>query len=362
MIESMLTAWGGETLVIRRDRPTGAWILIAIHSTRLGPAAGGTRLKPYPDLDAALADALRLSAGMTYKFAAPGLPFGGAKAVIKVPDDLDPAARTGLLRRFGTLVRQLDGQFHTGPDVGTSPDDMDVIAETGAPYIFCRTPGAGGAGDPGPYTALGVFVGIKTACGFVFGDTSLRSRRILVQGAGDVGGALIELLMEDGAEVAFSEVDPALIDRFRNQLGLECVAPDAAYATECDVFAPCALGGVLSADTIPGLRCRVIGGSANNQLATPQDAERIAGSGILYAPDYVINVGGAMAIPGIEAMGWTPEHAEEEVEKYVRETLLQIFDIAKGEGISTDTAARRMAEEHLAAAGNRPSTDIDSTR
>lgn len=358
----MLTNWGGETLVIRRDRATDAWIVIAIHSTRLGPAAGGTRLKPYPDLDAALADALRLSAGMTYKFAAPGLPFGGAKAVIKVPDDLDPAARTGLLRRFGTLVRQLDGQFYTGPDVGTSPDDMDVIAETGAPYIFCRTLDAGGAGDPGPYTALGVFVGIRTACEFVFGDTSLRSRRILVQGAGDVGGALIELLREDGAEVVFSEVDPALIDRFRDQIGLEYVSPDAVYGTECDVFAPCALGGVLSADTIPKLRCRVIGGSANNQLATPQDAERIAETDVLYAPDYVINVGGAMAVPGIEAMGWTPEHAEEEVQEYVRETLLQIFEIAVGERIPTDTAARRMAEEHLAAAGDRPGTDIEPAR
>ena len=361
MIESMLTDWDGETLVIRRDQPTAAWILIAIHSTRLGPAAGGTRMKPYPDLDAALADALRLSAGMTYKFAAPGLPFGGAKAVIKVRDDLDPAARTGLLRRFGTLVRQLDGQFFTGPDVGTSPEDMDVIAGTGAPYIFCRTPGAGGAGDPGPYTALGVFVGIKTACEFVFGDPDLRNRRILVQGAGDVGGALIDLLIDDGADIVFSEVDRALIDRFRDQRGLEYVPPDAVYATECDVFAPCALGGVLSADTIPELQCRVIGGSANNQLATPQDAERIAETGIVYAPDYVINVGGAMAIPGIEAIGWTPEHAENEVERYVHETLLQIFEIAERERIPTDTAARRMAEEHLATVGDRPGTDTDLT-
>jgi leucine dehydrogenase len=319
-------------------------------------------MKPYPDLDAAMADALRLSAGMTYKFAAPGLPFGGAKAVIKVPDDLDPAARTGLLHRFGTLIRQLDGQFSTGPDVGTSPADMDVIAGTGAPYIFCRTPDAGGAGDPGPYTALGVFVGIKAACEFVFGDPRIRGRRILVQGAGDVGGALIELLIEDGAEIVFSELDPALIDWFRDQLGLEYVPPDAVYATECDVFAPCALGGVLSADTIPELRCRVFAGSANNQLATPQDAERLVGTGIIYAPDYVINVGGAMAIPGIEAMGWTPEHAEEEVLKYVYETLLQIFEIAKGERIPTDSAARRMAEEHLAAAGDRPSIDTDLTR
>lgn len=350
MLASQLADWGGESLIVRRDRDTGAWILVAIHSTLLGPAAGGTRMKPYPDLDAALEDALRLSAGMTYKFATPGLPFGGAKAVIMVPPDLAPVARDGLLRRFGTVVRQLDGEFSTGPDVGTSPDDMDVIATTGAPYVFSRTPDAGGAGDPGPFTALGVFTGIATSCEVVFGGTGVRDRRVLVQGAGDVGGALIGLLTNGGAEVLFSEVDDDLITRFRDR-GLEHVPPAAVFTTECDVFAPCALGGVLSEDTVAQMRCRVIGGSANNQLATPGDASRVASRGILYAPDYVINVGGAMAIPGIEALGWTPQDAADKVERYVRETLLRIFATATKEGITTDEAARRMAEGNLAAAG-----------
>jgi glutamate dehydrogenase/leucine dehydrogenase len=350
LLASQLADWGGESLIVRRDRDTGSWILVAIHSTLLGPAAGGTRMKPYPDLDAALEDALRLSAGMTYKFATPGLPFGGAKAVIMVPPDLEPVARNDLLRRFGTVVRQLDGEFFTGPDVGTSSDDMDVIAVTGAPYVFSRTPAAGGAGDPGPFTALGVFTGIAASCEVVFGGSGVRGRRVLVQGAGDVGGGLIELLTEAGAAVLFSEVDEALITKFRDR-GLEHVPPAAVFTTECDVFAPCALGGVLSEDTVPQMRCRVIGGSANNQLATPGDASGITSRGILYAPDYVINVGGAMAIPGIEALGWTPQDAADKVERYVRETLLRIFAAATNEGITTDEAARRMAEENLAAAG-----------
>jgi glutamate dehydrogenase/leucine dehydrogenase len=350
VLASQLADWGGESLIVRRDRDSGAWILVAIHSTLLGPAAGGTRMKPYPDLDAALEDALRLSAGMTYKFATPGLPFGGAKAVIMVPPDLEPVARNDLLRRFGTVVRQLDGEFFTGPDVGTSSDDMDVIAATGAPYVFSRTPDAGGAGDPGPFTALGVFTGIATSCEVVFGGTGVRGRRVLVQGAGDVGGGLIELLTEAGAEVLFSEVDDDLITKFRDR-GLEHVPPAAVFTTECDVFAPCALGGVLSEDTVAQMRCRVIGGSANNQLATPGDASGITSRGILYAPDYVINVGGAMAIPGIEALGWTPQDAADKIERYVRETLLRIFATATNQGITTDEAARRMAEENLAAAG-----------
>ena len=351
MLASQLADWGGESLIVRRDRDTGSWILVAIHSTLLGPAAGGTRMKPYPDVDAALQDALRLSAGMTYKFATPGLPFGGAKAVIMVPPDLEPVARNDLLGRFGTVVSGLDGEFFTGPDVGTSSDDMDVIAVAGAPYVFSRTPAAGGAGDPGPFTALGVFTGIAASCEVVFGGSGVRGRRVLVQGAGDVGGGLIDLLTEAGAAVLFSEVDEALIRRFRDRGGLEHVLPADVFTTECDVFAPCALGGVLSADSVAQMSCRVIGGSANNQLATPGDASRVASRGILYAPDYVINVGGAMAIPGIEALGWTPQDAADKVERYVRETLLRIFATATKEGITTDEAARRMAEGNLAAAG-----------
>jgi len=348
-VDRLIRDWDGETVIVRYDRPTGAWIFIAIHSTRMGPATGGTRMKSYPDVQAALQDVLRLAEGMTYKFAGPGIPYGGGKAVIALPDGFDPQARPSLLRRYGALVRQLGGLFSTGPDVGTSSADMDVIAETGAPYVFGRTPAAGGAGSSGPFTALGVFAAIQTACEHVLGDPSLEGRRVLVQGTGSVGGSLIEHLRAAGAEVSFSEVDEDAVHRFRDELGLSFVPPQAVFAADCDVFAPCALGGILDGSTIPQLRCRAVVGGANNQLAEPEDAERLRARDILYAPDYVVNVGGAMAILGLETQGWTREQAEREVAESVRRALHQIFKLAAAEGITTEAAARRMAERRLSA-------------
>lgn len=348
-METLIREWGGETVIVHYDRPTGAWIFIAIHSTRLGPAVGGTRMKPYASVQAALQDAMRLAAGMTYKFATPGMPFGGGKAVIVIPADFEAQSRPALLRRYGALIHQLGGLFSTGPDVGTSPADMDIIAETGAPYIFARTPAAGGAGDPGPFTARGVFAGIEETCEHLFGDMSLVGRRMLVQGAGDVGAKLINYLCDAGATVAYSEVDEGAIRKVRDDLGLEFVPPEAVYTTECDIFAPCALGGVLNADTIPQLKCRAVVGGANNQFATQEDAERLRARGILYAPDYVVNVGGAMAITSMEMKGWSQERAEREVVESVRRALRQIFEVASKEGITTDAAARQLAENRLSA-------------
>lgn len=347
MMESLLREWDGETVIVRYDRPTGAWIFIAIHSTHLGPALGGTRMKHYPDQEAALSDVLRLAAGMTYKFAVPGIRWGGGKTVISIPKDFEPDSRPDLLRRYGRLVHQLGGFFYTGPDVGTSTVDMDIIAETGAPYIFCRTQSAGGAGSSGPVTALGVFAGIQAACEHVFGEASLKRRKVLVQGVGSVGGELIERLRDAGAELIFSEMDEGIIQRLRDDLGLQFIPVEEVYQTECDVFAPCALGGVLNENTIPQLKCRVIAGGANNQLARPEDAERLRARGILYAPDYVVNVGGAMAIPGIEDLGWSHAEADEKVVESVHYTLHRIFEMAKAESITTDEAARRIAEEHM---------------
>jgi leucine dehydrogenase len=286
---------------------------------------------------------------MTYKFAVPAIARGGGKAVISIPKDLESQSRSDLLRRYGGLVHQLGGLFYTGPDVGTSSADMDIIDETGAPYIFCRTPAAGGAGSSGPVTALGVFTGIQVACEHAFGEASLKGRRVLVQGVGSVGGTLIEHLRAAGAEVMFSEVDKGLIQRFRDELGLRFIPAEEVYTTECDVFAPCALGGVLSASTIPQLKCRVVAGGANNQLAGAEDADRLRVRGIIYAPDYVVNVGGAMAIPGTESLGWSQAEADEQVVKSVRGALLRILELAAAEGITTDAAARRIAEEHLSA-------------
>jgi len=349
MIEALLREWTGETVVLRYDRPTGAWIFIAVHSTRLGPAVGGTRIKSYPDVRAALQDACRLAEGMTFKFAGPGLPYGGGKAVIALPSDFDPQARPALLRRYGALVHQLGGLYCTAPDVGTSADDMDIIAETGAPYVFGCTLAGGGAGPTGPATALGVFTGMQVACERLFGEASLKGRRVLVQGTGSVGRALIEYLRAAGAQVAFSEVDEGAIRRFRDELGLQFVPPGAVYTVECDILAPCALGAVLNADTIPQLKCQAVVGGANNQLAEAQDAERLQARGILYAPDYVVNVGGAMFGLGVETRGWTRERAEQEVVESVRRALRQVFELASTEGITTAAAAQQIAGERLSA-------------
>lgn len=342
-MESLIRQWDGESVVVRQDRETGAWIFIAVHSSRLGPATGGTRMRAYPRADDALEDALRLAAAMTYKYAVVGFPRGGGKAVIGLPAGFDPAARPGLLRRYGALLRQLGGFFFTGPDVGTSPADMDVIGETGSPYVFARTPARGGAGGSGPATALGVFVALEAAAERVFGTPSLAGRRVLVQGAGSVGGALLERLVAAGAEAHWSDVDPAAQDRFQ---GLPYVAPESVYDTPCDLFSPCALGGVLNEVTIPRLRCRAVAGAANNQLATPEDAERLRARGILYAPDFVASLGGSVAITGMEAMGWSRERAEEEVRR-IGNTLRQVFARAAAEGTTTDVAARRIAEDRL---------------
>jgi leucine dehydrogenase len=350
-IESLLSEWNGETVVVRYDRPTGAWIFIAIHSTRLGPAGGGTRMKSYPDPRAALEDAMRLAAGMTYKFASSGIPKGGAKAVIDIPADLDPQLRPALLRRYGALVRQLGGLYSTGPDVGTSAADMNVIAETGAPYVFGRTPEAGGCGDTGQMTALGVFTGVQVACEWLFDAPGLRGRRVLVQGAGSVGAALIAQLRDAGAEVLFSDVDPTAVRRFRDEAGLKFVPPEAVYETECDVFAPCAMGGALNERTIPQLRCRAVAGGANNQLASPEDAERLRSRGILYAPDYVVNSGGAIGAIGIETLGWSRQQAEKEITASVGQSLRQIFELATAEGLTTEAVARRVAEARLSDQG-----------
>ncbi len=347
-MDSLLREWDGESVIVRFDRQANAWIFIAVHSTRLGPAIGGTRMKPYPSLHAALQDALRLAAGMTYKWAAAGVEAGGGKAVIAIPDDLDPEARMELLRGYGAFVKNHKGLFLTGPDLGTSSEDMDIIAETGAPYIFARTPGAGGAGNPGPFTALGVFTSIQVVVERLFGDAALVGRRITIQGVGSVGRELIELLQNAGAEVLFSDVDEAAVAHFCDEVGLQCFLPEEVYDSPCDIFAPCAVGGVLSEKTIPLLRCRAVAGAANNQLATPEDALRLQERKILYAPDFIANSGGAIAIIGMETRGWSRKEAEEKVTKTIKDNLSQVFELAETESVDTDEAARRLADRRLA--------------
>ncbi|UCB48766.1 MAG: leucine dehydrogenase [Deltaproteobacteria bacterium] len=348
-MESLLREWDGESVIFRFDRQANTWIFIAIHSTRLGPAIGGTRMKPYPNLQAALKDALRLAAGMTYKWAAAGFEAGGGKAVIAIPHDLDPEARRELLRRYGAFVHNHKGLFLTGPDLGTSSEDMDIIAEFGDPYIFARTPGAGGAGNPGPFTALGVFTSIQVVVERLFGDSSLVGKRIMIQGVGSVGRELIELLRKAGAEVVFSDVDEASVEHFCDELGLQCYPPDEVYESPCDIFAPCAVGGVLDEKTIPRLRCRAVAGAANNQLANPEDALRLRERGILYAPDFIANSGGAIAIIGMETRSWSRKEAEKKVTETIKDNLSQVFELAELEKVDTDEAARRLAHQRLGA-------------
>lgn len=346
-MESLIEQWQGEIVITRYDRPAGAWIFIAVYSTLLGPAAGGTRMKHYPDPRAALRDAMRLAKGMAYKYAVPGMPWGGGKAVIALPDDFDPGLRPGLLHRYGKLVHQLGGLFYTGPDMGTCSEDMDVIAETGAPYIFACTPDAGGSGSSGPYTALGVFTAIQVACERVFGEPSVQGRRVLVQGSGSVGGPLIRYLQGSGAEVMFSDVDRAAVSHYRDDLGLAFVRSEEVYGAECDIFSPCAVGGILNRKTVPELRCKAVVGGANNQLENAEDAERLRERGILYAPDFVVNVGGAMAVLGLETLGWDRDRAEKEVSVNVRQALHRIFELAEKQNINTESAAEHIADERL---------------
>jgi leucine dehydrogenase len=304
-------------------------------------------MKVYPDLRSAIDDAMRLAEGMTYKWAMTELERGGGKAVIALPGPLDDEARAGLLRRYGAMVHQLGGLFMTGPDVGTGPEDMDVIAETGSPYIFGRTAGAGGSGDSGLPTALGVFHGIGVACEHRFGSPSLSGKRVLVQGIGSVGRPLARRLVDAGAELLCADVDRQTLRRARTELGAEVVPPERAFETPCDVFAPCALGGILNAETIPRLRCAIVAGSANNQLQTPNDAERLHARGILYAPDFVINTGGGIALIGIEVLGWSREETDQRIVETVTSSLRRVFERSRADDIPTTVAARRFAEERL---------------
>jgi leucine dehydrogenase len=341
VVAELFRRWDGEHAVVRYDAPSGAWMLVCVHSTRLGPAMGGTRLSVYASPADALEDAMRLAAGMTRKLAVAGLPCGGGKAVLAVPELPLGDERRRLFERFGELVDSLGGSYVTGPDVNTGEADMDVIGSR-TPHVFCRSAANGGSGDPSIHTALGVFHGIRASLEHAFGSNDPAGRTVVVQGAGSVGAKLARLLVEAGASVLVADVDE---ERAR-ATGAGLVDPDAVIGTECDVYAPCALGATLSAASIPRLRCRIVAGGANNQLATAEDADRLRAAGILYAPDYVINSGGAMHGIGLEQLGWSPQELEERVVG-IGGTLRRIYAEADAEGIPTDAAAERLAAEAL---------------
>jgi leucine dehydrogenase len=348
--EELLEGWDGEQAVIRRDRESGGWIFICMHSTRLGPAAGGTRMKVYDSPADGLQDAMRLSAGMTSKLAIADLGLGGGKTVLAVPKIPEGEGRRALLLRYGDVVASLGGSFLTSSDVNTGEEDMDVIAER-TEHVFGRTEANGGAGDPGPFTAVGVFHGIRASLAHAFGSGDLSGRTVLVQGAGSVGGPLAELLGREGARVLIADVDAARAEAVAAAVGGSTVAPEAAIETECDVYAPCALGGTLSVKTVPRLRCRIVAGSANNQLADAEAAELLRTAGVLYAPDYVINAGGAIAITFLEREGRSQAEVDAALAR-IGDTLTEIYERADAEGTTTAAAADAVAASRLSADGD----------
>lgn len=346
MFDEVIRGWDGEEVLVRFDEPTGTWMFIGVHSTVLGPAMGGTRMRTYPAPEDALRDALRLSQAMSMKQAAAGLPYGGGKAVLAVPAVSGPGSdeRRAVIRHYAGLVEALHGTYVTAADMNTGPAEMDLIAER-TPHVLGRSPANGGAGDPGEGTAIGVFHAIRAACRHAFGSDDLGARTVAVQGVGSVGARLIAMLRDAGGRVLAADVDPGRV----TATGAEPIPADTAIATPCDVFAPCATGGVLNEATIPHLACRVVAGAANNQLATPRDAERLQEHGVVYAPDYVANAGGVIWLAGYETLGWDDAHMRARLAA-IEQTLADVFAEAASAGITTADAADHLARSRIEAA------------
>ena len=325
--------------ITARHAASGLRALIAIHSTRLGPALGGCRFLPYDSVDAAMLDAARLARGMSYKAAMAGLEQGGGKAVLLAPSG--PFDRARLFEAFGRAVELLGGRYITAVDSGSSARDMDAAAR-----FSSHVTSTSAAGDPSPWTARGVLAGMRAAVRARLGQESLRGLRVAVQGLGNVGMAVLELLHAEGAELIAADVDAARMQRALERTGARLVAPDSIHLEDCDVFAPCALGAVLNSQSIRHLRCAVVAGSANNQLAAAADGEALSQRGILYSPDYIINSGG-LIYAALNHRGEPHAQIRARVDA-IGDTLAEVFGIAAGEGAPTAQVADRLAEARLA--------------
>lgn len=348
-MEELMRRWDGERVVMRYDAAADAWIFIAIHSTRLGDASGGSRMRVYDAPRDGLWDAQRLAAGMTYKWAGVDFPVGGGKGVIALARPLNGSDCEGLLERYGELVESLRGGFSTGADLGVGPELVRVIGRR-TQHVF----GLRGAGDPGPWTALGVFTSMQAVAREAFGSPELEGRTVLVQGIGDVGVPLCERLLEAGSVLKLADVDARRAATAGDRFDAQVVDARQVYDEPCDIFAPCAVGAVLNERTIPRLRCRAVAGSANNQLKTREDAERLMARGILYSPDFISNAGGAIALCGLEARGMSEADVEAKVTS-IGETLREIFADAREQGESPQVAAERRARKVLERGPLRPS-------
>jgi leucine dehydrogenase len=334
---------GHEQVVFCNDEATGLRAIIAIHNTVLGPALGGTRMWKYNSDAEALQDVLRLSKGMTYKAAVTGLNLGGGKAVII--GDARKDKSEALMRRFGKFVNSLSGKYITAEDVGIGTPDMEFVnMET--KYVSGIPESYGGSGDPSPVTAYGVYLGIKASAKEVYGSDSLAGKKVAVQGIGHVGEYLVKHLVEEGAKVIISDIYEDRIKDVTSKYGVTAVSPDAIYDADMDIYAPCALGATLNDNTIDRLKCAIVAGAANNQLANEVlHGEALIKKGILYAPDFVINAGGLINVY-TELEGYNRQRAMEKAAK-IYDTTLDIFKISKEKNIPTYRAANQKAEDRI---------------
>lgn len=335
-----------EEVVFFQDKDVGLKAIVAIHNTVLGPALGGTRMWPYPSEEEALKDVLRLSRGMTFKAAAAGLNLGGGKAVI-IGDPKKDKSQT-LFSVYGKFLNTLGGRYITAEDSGTDVNDIEYMF-TETDYVVGIETSHGGSGDPAPFTALGVFQGMKACCKRVFGDDALRGRTVAIQGVGAVGSNLARLLVGAGAKVIIADVDISRLEQVKKDLQVDAVKADAVVGIACDIFAPCALGGVIDDTTVNQLKCKIVAGSANNQLERRENADQLQGRGIFYAPDYVINAGGLMNVY-LELEGYSRERAER-MTRGIYYNLMQVFQIADERKVSTAVAADQMVERRLEKVG-----------
>jgi leucine dehydrogenase len=335
---AIMQASGLQALHVAQDPHTGLQAIIAVHSTRLGPALGGCRYLSYVDSHSALADAARLAKGMSYKAALAGLPFGGGKAVLIRPAHVP--SRAALFEAFGGFIETLKGGYITAVDSGTSAADMDCIAQR-TQHVTSTTR----AGDPSPHTAMGVFAGIRASAMARLGSDDLQGLRIAVQGLGQVGYALAEQLAAAGAELLVSDLDPGRLQLAVQQLGAQPVSSEALPSIPCDIFVPCGLGGVLNQQTVAQLHCAVVAGAANNQLASPEIAELLEARGILYAPDYVINSGGLIYVARTHQGANGPEITAHLAQ--IGQRLTEVYAHAQAENRSPARIADQLAERLL---------------
>ena len=339
-----ISEMGHEQVVVCHDPVSGYRGIIAIHSTVLGPALGGTRFWAYASDGEAFTDVLRLSRGMTYKNAVAGLNLGGGKAVII--GDNRTTSRELVFRAHGRFVESLGGRYVTAEDVGTSPADMD--------YVHMETDYVAGlhgrSGDPSPVTARGVFRAIQASARFRWGSDDLAGKTIALQGCGHVGYYLAKELHQAGAKLIVTDIDAERVRRVVDETGASPVAPDEIYGVQADIFTPCALGGIINDTTIPKLKVEIVAGGANNQLLEERHGDTLEEKGILYAPDYVANAGGVINVYS-ELAGWDASRSLRKADE-IYHTILGVFEIAKADGIPTYVAADRLAERRLREVGS----------